>query len=521
LKKMRRGAQSVRRKPMATLMHMRQVAVIDIGSNSVRLVIYDMYGAHFTPVYNEKLHAGLGRDLKRTGCLSKTGKVETLEALDRFRTILVARGLDNILIGATAALREAKDAPEFLAEVKQKTGFDIQPISGEEEARLSALGVIAGDARRRGLSADLGGASLEFTVVADGEVGTGVSLPLGPFDAIGGQLSDLQTKDYRDVRPKLKSALATLPADMDIPDTLFLIGGAWRNLAAIHQARLRYPMRTLQAYRLSFDEARFMADWAWRDGRETVLNWPGLRAARAETLPYAGLMLGVMLEHFQPKAVEICIVGLRDGLVYDALPEDIRKRDALLDGCRDFARGNLQSAHFGRPLLDLLAPVMESLPDIFDPETDHRLLRAACILAGLGKNLHPDYRPELVFEDVLYAPVSGLSHVERAFLSLALFRTYTAKRKPPNPDIVKTLLTESQIESAALVGEGIRLAIIASGRSPELLDAFHLAITDKTLVFRVREHQAALLTSSVVFRLEKLASRMGLASRTETYSASS
>lgn len=503
---------------MQPLADTRQLAVLDIGSNSVRLVIFDVYGAHFTPVYNEKIHAGLGRDLKRTGCLSTSGKAQTREALARFQTIISARQLTDVLVGATAALREADDAAEFLAEIQTETGLKIIPVSGPEEARLSALGVIAGDHRRTGLAADLGGASLEFIRVGNGRVGEGVSLPLGPFDAVGGDLKGLASSDYATLRPKLQSALQALPAAMSLPETLYLIGGAWRNLAGIHQHRMNYPMRTLQAYRLSFDEARFMADWAWRDGLESVLNWPGLRSARAETLPYAGLMLGVMLEHFQPKAIEICIVGLRDGLVFDALPDDIKSRDALLDGCRDFASGNLQSAHFGPPLFRLLLPIMQGLPEIFGAELDERILRAACLLAGLGKNLHPDYRAELVFDDVLYAPVSGLSHVERAFLSLCLFRTYTAKRKTPNPAIIETLLTEAQQRSASILGEGIRLAIIASGRSPELLESFRLSREGKILKLSVHKIHEKLLTQDVIFRLEKLAGKIGLEGQTDTYS---
>jgi len=224
------------------------LAVIDIGSNSVRLVIYDIFGAHFTPVYNEKI-------------LAVEGKQKCRAALARFSHIIAARGLKAPLVGATAALRVAEDAPDFVASIRAETGLDISPISGEEEARLAALGLLSSNARRVGL---------------------------GPFDAIGGKLSELKTQDYAARIADLDAALAKVPGYLDGEDTLYLVGGAWRNLAATHQQKTDYPMRTLQGYKLSAKSAAKLAHWAWTDGIEDVLNWPGMRKARAETLPYAG-----------------------------------------------------------------------------------------------------------------------------------------------------------------------------------------------------------------------------------------
>ena len=494
----------------------RQLAVIDIGSNSVRLVIYDIFGAHFTPVYNEKVLAGLGRDLRRTGQLSVSGKRKCREALARFSQILEARGLGAPLVGATAALRVAEDAPDFVTSIRAETGLDISPISGKEEARLAALGLLSSNDRRVGIGADLGGASLEImridpSLKNDDATVQGISLPLGPFDAIGGRLSELQTKDYAERLADLDAALAKAPGYLDGEDTLYLVGGAWRNLAAIHQQRTDYPMRTLQGYALSTKAAEDLAHWAWTDGLEDVLNWPGMRRARAETLPYSGLMLERLLRRFSPKSVVVSMAGLREGLVWNTLSETIKSRDALIDGCRDFARGFVQAEHFGPPLYRFLSPLLPSLPCGFGSREDARLVQAACHLAGLGKNLHPDYRAELVFEDVLYAPVAGLSHAERAFLSLSLFRSYTAKKQPPAAGLIDALLTEAQHHTAACIGEAIRLGIVVTGRTPALLNEFDLEIRGAELHLLCRSGRAAMVTDQVRYRLAKLAKLLGLA----------
>ena len=148
-------------------------------------------------------------------------------------------------------------------------------------------------------------------------------------------------------------------------------------------------MRTLQGYKLSVHDAKALAHWGWNEGIEEVLKWPGMRKARAETLPYAGLMLERLLKRFSPKSVVISMVGLREGLVWNTLSEKIKSRDALMDGCRDFARGFVQAEHFGPPLYRFLSPLLPNLPCGFGSREDARLVQAACHLAGLGKNLHP------------------------------------------------------------------------------------------------------------------------------------
>lgn len=507
---------------MATIPKSRELAVIDIGSNSVRLVIYDIFGAHFTPVYNEKVLAGLGRDLRKTGRLSVQGKDSCRKALIRFSQIISARNLKNPLIGATAALRVAEDAPDFVAEILKQTGLNIKPISGHEEARLAALGLLSSNDRRSGIGADLGGASLELVRIhpnlkKDNAAVQGVSLPLGPFDAIGGDLSSLKTKDYKARKAHLDEALNKVPGYLDGEDTLYLVGGAWRHLAAVHQQRIKYPMRTLQGYRLETKAAKTLAHWAWTDGIEELLDWPGLRKARAETLPYAGLMLERLIKRFSPKHVVVSMAGLREGLVWNTFSERIKSRDALIDGCRDFARGFVQAEHFGPPLYRFLSPLLPALPDGFGPREDARLLQAACHLAGLGKNLHPDYRAELVFEDVLYAPVAGLTHAGRAFLSLSLFRTYTAKRPPPAEALIDALLTDKQRKTAAFIGEAIRLGIVVTGRTPGLLSDFELQVNEQELVLLCAEAQMPLVTERVHYRLAKLAKFLGLEPAARTH----
>lgn len=494
----------------------REIGVIDIGSNSVRLVIYEIFGAHFTPIYNEKVLAGLGRSLKKTGCLSPEGKDLTLKALKRFSRIAKARGLPPLIIGATAALRVATDAKDFIRTVKREIGLDISPISGDEEARLSAMGLISMHPRAEGLAADLGGASLELVEICQTETEPAVerrqSLPLGPFDIVGADLTTLHGERLYQVSFAIRAHLSKYKVltEKGRGQTLYLIGGAWRNLAAIHQSYIDYPLRTLQSYMMTPEAAKKHARWAYGNGREAILKWPGLRQRRAETLPYSGLLLDILLDVIRPKSVVISQSGLREGLVNDALPVAQRQRDPLFDGCRAFAKGSLQTENFGRPLYQFVSAIEPFLPEVFDDTDDARLLQAACLMAGIGKDLHPDYRAEAIFAAVLYAPVAGLRHEERVFLALCLFRSYTTTRAVPSPEIVKSLLTPEQRDVARMIGAAMRLAAVATGQSSELLNAFRLTVSENVLSLEVDEGEEDLLTEQLAFRLKKLAGKLNM-----------
>ena len=491
----------------------RRIGVIDIGSNSVRFVIYELFGANFTPVYNEKVLAGLGRALRATGRLDPNGVHLARQSLIRFKTLCDIHALDDVLIGATAALREAEDAQDFIREIHALTGFEIKPLSGVQEAQMAAFGVIAAEPRAEGIADDLGGASLELIKIKDKSVSGGVSFPIGPFQLLGKDLKQDAAYDLSRLRPRIKAELQTAPTDLKQGENLYLIGGAWRNLFGVYQRRNRYPMRTLQAYHLGVDEARALAQWAYGDGRHELLSWPGVSSRRAETLPYSGLILDELLQIYAPKKIVISTTGLREGLIYRSLSDELKARDALFDGCRDLARGNLQNQFFAGPLYTFLSQAESLFPCVLSKANETRLRRAACYLAGMGKGLHPDYKARLVFEDVLYAPLVGLTHKERAYLALMLFASYTGKERTPNQAAIDLLLTADEQRAARIYGAAIRLAVVASGNSENLLG--ELRLTHKpgreggALSLSASPDYQSLMSERVEIRLKQLCALAG------------
>ncbi len=479
----------------------KRLGVIDIGSNSIRFVVYARYGAAFTSIYDEKVLAGLGRDLRRTGKLNPDGCVQALAALKRFTALAKAQKLGNVLVAATAALRDASDAPAFIARIKQQTGLDILPLSGKAEATLSAYGVLAGEPRASGLAADLGGASLELIEIANGKAFNGISRQLGPFAVYDGQFEPLAIRALIDY--KLAGLLSQKFAHLD---TLYLIGGAWRNLAIIHQKRSDYPLRMAHNYNLDAQMARHLASWACsHPGIETLLSWPGISQRRADTLPYSGLLLSVLLEKLPIKNVVIAPGGLRDGLVYTSLEADTRKRDALFDACRSLSRRNGTQRQMGLALHAFLADIHAGLPRTFKLDNENRIRKAANLLIGIGAGLHPDHRAQIVYEIALYSPLPGLTHKERAYLALMLFRSFRSRKKPPNNAAIQYLLSGAEQINAKIYGEALRAAIILSGRSSIVLKKFSLTLEPHTLVLRTQDGFQDLVIERIHERFKTLA----------------
>ena len=490
----------------ATALASADAAVIDIGSNSVRLVLYRLEGRAIWTVFNEKVLAGLGRDLPQTGRLSEAGVAMALPALRRFAAVIEGVRPQHVFVAATAAVREAEDGVTFCERVAAETGFHIRVLSGEDEARYAARGVLAGHPTAEGVAADMGGASLELIRLGKGEVGKGITLPLGPFS-----LADDSEFDAKRLRARIDKRLKGKTADFETA-TLHAVGGAWRSIAQLHMAMSDYPLQIVHQYAMSADDARDVARFVSRQSRTSLDRTPGVSRRRAETLPYAALVLEALIEKLALKTVEFSAWGLREGLLQEALTAEHLASDPLIAGCTTWGARQGISPLLPGAVQAWIDPVLPALPETFGRERDRTLTIAACHLCDLGARLHPDHRVELVFEQVLRAPIPGQTHAERAFLACALNARYGGPSATPQPDVVNRLLDEEGRRHARALGQAIRLACDLSGRAPQLLAGARLAIDDGTLTLTPADGYAdMLLGEQTRRRLKSLADTLGLA----------
>jgi len=478
--------------------------VIDIGSNSIRLVVYQGPKRSPTPFFNEKVLCGLGRSLPATGCLDAEGVALALQNLPRFAALARGMGVSDLHIVATAAVREAKDSGDFAAMVKKRCGVDMRVLDGDEEARLSACGVISGHPGASGIMGDLGGGSLELVSLRQGSSGNHATLPLGSF----------RLNEARRGGASLDVFIAEKLAELDWldlagVDALHAVGGAWRALARIHMNQSGYRLRVIDRYTVSRGDMAGVVRLIGGLSQDSLDRLPGVASRRLEALSSAAMLMGALLDAARPREVVFSAQGLREGVLYDALSAKEKARHPLVSAAHALAR------RFGRfdgldgALADWTAP-------LFGDETPNqrRLREVACIIGDTGWTEHPSYRAEYGFERALRFAVSGVDHPGRAYLAMAVSARYGGSDAPERRAFAGAIgLDLAGIEEAVTLGLAIRLALSFSGGDAAVLTDSPLRLEENELVLAVGSKGRVMLGETVEGRLSKLADQLGLSWR--------
>lgn len=485
------------------------VAVIDIGSNSVRLVAYEGLTRAPTPVFNEKVLCGLGRGVARTGLLPEDGVRQALQALARFRTLVDLMQIKDLYILATAAARDAKNGKAFIAEAESIIGSDIELISGQREARLSAMGVMAGFHKPDGIVGDLGGGSLELIDIDGTKHGKGVSLKLGGIalqDASGGSLKKadkIVRKMLEDVRLDGKRR------------SFYAVGGTWRALSRLHMRQIGYPLNVTHGYALPAREAIDFCRMAQRVAPETLLSIDSVSSARRPLLAFGALVLEQVLKESGCGQVVFSVMGVREGRLFELLDEADRKRDPLISAAAELNLLRSRSPRHGEELADWTDALMES-SGIEETAEDRRLRTAACLVADIGWRAHPDYRGEQSLNIIANAAFVGVDHPGRAFISLAVFYRHVGLSDDELSPRVREIASSRLLERARILGAAMRVAYILSAAMPGVLPRTPLVCKDRELVLTLPQHLAPLNSDRVASRMRQLARLIGKEPRIET-----
>ena len=472
-----------------------RIGVLDIGSNSIRLVGYDRNCRAPVPIYNEKVLCGLGRGVEQGGRLSGEGMAQALVNLTRFKTLADAIGVARLDVLATAALRDARDGHAFVTTLRERLGLEVQVIGGEEEARLSALGVLSAIPEADGVAADLGGGSLELAGVEKGGVGPRVTLPVGPLRLIeaSGERPALATRiieQHLDKVGWLKTGRRR---------RLYVVGGSWRSVAKLHMSQTGYPLRVIHHYTLAGAAAADFADQVGRQTRSAIEKVPTVSRRRSDTLPYAAQVLAALIRATDASSVIFSSFGLREGHLYDLLPVEKQRLDPLISACSDLAthQGRFGSGEILTAWTDGLF-AGEDLPAL-------RLRRVACLLSDLFWAEHPDYRAEHAFERVLRLPVVGIEHSERAQLAVTSLIRYGGRLDDAPLRLVRSLLSDGQLTRAEVLGLALRLGHSLTGGLTGLLNRIGLRLAADRLELLLPADLAGLRGDVVDRRLEALA----------------
>ncbi len=470
-------------------------AVVDIGSNSVRLVIYDGPSRAPISICNEKALCGLGRDMTDDGRLNPGAVADAVATLTRFRRILDEYGRPPVRVIATAAVREAQDGEKFVAAVSA-LGFDVNTISGSEEAVLAALGVVSFEPGATGLAGDMGGSSLELVALDNGAIKQNISLPVGPFNIMRGARDSLS--DARKlIEKELDKAKFLKPGAFD---TLYSVGGAWRAVARIHMRLRSYPLSVLHHYELTSAEAIEICDLISRQSRRSLEDLPGIPRRRVDTLPYASAVLESVLLRTGAKKVVVSSGGVREGLLYQELSKSERKKDPLIAACRFYAARLSPDPEFGDAAAKVVEPLFGN-----DDKAMNRIRYATCLLTDIGAYFHPDLRALQAFDTALRAPFVGLSHSERVWAALALFRRHEGRAAPlPDEQAIGLLSWDAQ-QQATRLGLALRFVAALAPKVRAPLAGCRLEAEPGRLIFRAPADRQMLMGETPRKRLDSLA----------------
>ena len=435
-----------------------RVGVVDVGSNSVRMVVFD--GAARSPAYfyNEKIMCGLGKGLAQTGKLSPEGRIRALVALKRFSLLAKGMGIDTLTVVATAAVREAEDGPEFQLQVLQETGLKMWVIDGGEEARLSAQGVLLGWPDAKGLVCDIGGNSMELARIGEGKVGKRVSTPLGPFRLQ--QVADTAKKRAAHIDRILKDAQGQLKSE---GERIYLVGGSWRVIARLDMERRNYPLTVLHEYRMTPRGLLDTIDWIETSDLAVLRARTGTSPERMELVPLACEVMRELIKLLKPSEIDVSSYGIREGLLYEQMPDRLRRRDPLIEAARYAEQNSARMPGFGKKLFAFLEPLFKGAS-----EERIRLIKAACLLHDTTWRAHPDFRAEACFDNATRANLGGLDHPGRVFLGLALLHRYKNSRAGSRLEPMFRLLSEDDMRDAEVLGKAMRFGAMFAMGDPAL-----------------------------------------------------
>ncbi len=478
-----------------------RIGVIDIGSNTVRLVVYDVPDRMPIPMFNEKSECRLVEGLSDTGKLSDSGVERAIASLRRFIALSDAMDVDVLDLIATAAVREASDGDAFTQRIQSEFGVDVVILSGAEEAELSAVGLLAGVPDADGVLGDLGGGSLDLVGMLGGSRSHFGTAPLGHVrlrEACGGKVAKAPTY----IRKHLESNdwLGQYTGR-----NLYLSGGIMRAMARVFIQQTGYPLHVVDNYMIRPGDALRLTTLLANLSADTLKKIPAQSPSRLKSLPFAATVLKTLIEIIEPETLVFSGFGMREGQMLRRLPAHMRSQDPLIAGAERLAERTGRFLLSGHEIANWISPIF---PDA--PAADERRMLAACLLSDIGWSEHPDYRAEHAFYRCLRLPFSGLSHADRVFVATSVYVRYNGDPDAPLVNSVRGLLEPEQLAKVDGIGRAIRLAHTLSGSAPGLLRKTHFERKPKSLILHMPGEGGVFRSETVERRFRSLAKVLGL-----------
>lgn len=481
------------------------IAVIDVGSNSVRLVIYERPSRAPTVLFNEKVLAALGEGLVENGRLTEEAMGRALFAIRRFMAIVRAAEIPDVTIIATAAARVASNGAAFIRDIEAIAGIGVRVLGGAEEAETAAAGVRCGFWRADGVVGDLGGGSLELIDVSENGVGAGDSYPLGTL-RLRGDAKDTVSRGASIARDVLSRSEPLIGCQ---GRNFYAVGGTWRALVKLHMAVTNYPISTLHQYAVPRDEMADFCDEVLKHGVDSMDKGGVVSKGRRGLLPWGAVVLRAVIALGQPRTIVASSLGVREGLIYQELPEREQLRDPLIEAAEELAILRNRSPQHSVELVAFCEACIKAM-DLDETEEDERLRIAACLLSDISWRSHPDYRADQALAVVSNVALYGVDHPGRGFLAQVLNDRYGGPENPPPSPGAVALCSGRLLQRAKVIASILRVAYVLAPGIPDVLPKTSIAREGDMLILRLPTELAAFDGERPLRRMRQLAKTIGL-----------
>lgn len=434
---------------------MRKLAIIDMGSNSIRLVLVHIgQDGNYKIVHDLKESARLAKDFCPEQIIKPQQADIAIKIMKMFRHLCASQQPDEIITVATDAVRRALNREEFLERIRNESGFEVRVLSGREEAFFDYLGVINSMQVENALLMDIGGGSTELVWVKERQAEGMVSLPFGAINLA--ELYGMQYEELRSVLFKHWDGIGWLKF-MDRP-VLVGIGGSFRNIGRIDRRMKNYPLDLPHNYQMAGDDVRQIHNYISSRPEKQRKKLKGLSRERADIIIGATSMVNAFLEYSHIDKVRISGYGLREGIIYDYInglnrvPEDVLEC-SINNNIKNY---NLDYKHahtvyrLTRSLYQQLQPICSAGEDL------SRVIKTSAMLHDCGIVINYYQQNEHILYTMLNLEINGLSH--RELILSACVAAYHDKKTPVHVSRFAPLLQSDDLPIIRETGVLLRLA---------------------------------------------------------------
>lgn len=402
---------------------MERIAIIDLGSNSIRFLIKEIYDDFtFKLIFKDKKNIRLAENMGKNSTLSESAIKRAVYHLKVYSEIISIYKIDKVFAIATAAVRNASNKDYFLQLVKKETGIILDVIDGNREAYLGFLGVSNTINKKDFLMFDLGGASIEISLIKNKKIINSISLPLGAVNLTENfkLKEDYSSKKIKSVQNFIQKQIKSIKWLPKEPITLIGIGGTIRNLAKIHQNQICYPLNKLHNYTFEANSIKKVLNLISSKTPQEIKEIPGLSSERSDIILGGTIIVSELINKLNVKELTISTSGLREGIFFEYYNKiynsmTVQSSDMLISSAINYKKTVLTNKdNLPDNVSNLSLSIFDKLVNLHKlPKSSRKLLNVASMLYNIGLKIDYFNLYKHTFYISMNSSIVGWSHLEQ------------------------------------------------------------------------------------------------------------